>query len=54
MGLLKLGKPLTWEEAKKHSLYVRHHGLLQFLHIWNSIKDISDDKLRWGDEVECG
>lgn len=54
MGLLKVGKPLTWEEAKIHSVYVRHHGLLQFLQVWNRIKDISDDKLRWGDEVECG
>jgi glutamate--cysteine ligase catalytic subunit len=54
MGLLKLGKPLEWNESKKHSAYVRRHGLIQFLSVWNRIKDIHDDKLRWGDEVECG
>jgi glutamate--cysteine ligase catalytic subunit len=54
MGLLKVGKPLAWDESKRHSSYVRHHGLIQFINVWNRIKDIHDDKLRWGDEVECG
>lgn len=54
MGLLKVGKPLSWNETKKYSSYVRHHGLIQFLNVWNRIKDIQDDKLRWGDEIECG
>jgi glutamate--cysteine ligase catalytic subunit len=54
MGLLTVGHPLSWEDSKKYSQYVREHGILQFLNVWNRIKDIKDDKLRWGDEIECG
>jgi glutamate--cysteine ligase catalytic subunit len=54
MGLLKKGKPMKWDDSKQYSKYVRHHGLLQFISVWNQIKDIRDDVLRWGDEVECG
>jgi glutamate--cysteine ligase catalytic subunit len=52
MGLLRLGKPLTWEEAIPHLQYVREHGLLQFLHVYNAVKDICNDDLLWGDEIE--
>eukprot|EP01041_Mallomonas_annulata_P001227 gene1227-2382_t len=54
MGLLKRGIPLTWEDALKHLDYVREHGILQFLHTWNRVKDVHGDELRWGDEIECG
>lgn len=53
MGILTVGTPMKWDNSKKHLNYVRRHGILQFLHTWNRVKDISDDKLRWGDEVEC-
>lgn len=53
MGLLRLGKPLTLEEAKEHMAYVRQHGILQFLHVFNHVKDIENDGLKWGDEIEC-
>ncbi len=52
MGLLSLGTPLDWEEAKKHAVHVRQHGIVQFLNIWNRIKTRRKDRLLWGDEVE--
>jgi len=51
MGLLYLGTPLTWDEAKQHAEHVRYHGVTQFLHIWDRLKDRKDDELLWGDEV---
>ncbi|PPQ68044.1 hypothetical protein CVT25_014505 [Psilocybe cyanescens] len=52
MGLLYLGTPLVWEEAKKYADHVRNHGIAQFLHIWDRLKDRQGDELLWGDEVE--
>ncbi|KAJ3164229.1 hypothetical protein HDU88_005541 [Geranomyces variabilis] len=52
MGLLSLGTPLPWEEAKKHAHHVRKHGIVQFLNIWNRIKTRRKDHLLWGDEIE--
>ncbi|KAF9241591.1 glutamate-cysteine ligase-domain-containing protein [Melanogaster broomeanus] len=52
MGLLYLGTPLTWEEAKKYADHVRAHGITQFLHTWDKLKDRHGDELLWGDEVE--
>ncbi|KAH7916569.1 glutamate-cysteine ligase-domain-containing protein [Hygrophoropsis aurantiaca] len=52
MGLLYLGTPLTWEEAKKYADHVRYHGITQFLHTWDRLKDRCGDELLWGDEVE--
>ncbi|KAI6040303.1 glutamate-cysteine ligase-domain-containing protein [Pisolithus marmoratus] len=52
MGLLYLGTPLTWEEAKNHVDHVRDHGITQFLRTWDREKDRTGDKFLWGDEVE--
>ncbi|KAJ8293303.1 Glutamate--cysteine ligase [Rhodotorula toruloides] len=52
MGLLALGTPLVWSEAKKHADYVREHGIEQFLNIWERLKDRTGDRLLWGDEIE--
>ncbi|KAF4621325.1 hypothetical protein D9613_000487 [Agrocybe pediades] len=52
MGLLYLGTPLVWDEAKKYADHVREHGITQFLHIWDRLKDRHGDELLWGDEVE--
>ena len=52
MGLLKVGKPLSWDEAAGFRNYVRRHGVLQFLHTLSRVKDISNDTLLWGDEIE--
>lgn len=51
MGLLYLGTPLAWDEAKKYADHVRYHGITQFLHIWDRLKDRHGDELLWGDEV---
>ncbi|KAG1731469.1 glutamate-cysteine ligase-domain-containing protein [Suillus paluster] len=52
MGLLYLGTPLTWDETKQYADHVREHGITQFLHTWNRVKDRCGDELLWGDEVE--
>lgn len=51
MGLLALGTPLPWNEAKKYADHVRTHGITQFLHIWERLKDRTGDELLWGDEA---
>ena len=51
MGLLYLGTPLVWDEAKQYADHVRTHGITQFLHIWDRLKDRQGDELLWGDEV---
>lgn len=51
MGLLSLGSPLSWSETKQYADHVRKHGILQFLHIYNKLKDRENDCLKWGDEV---
>ncbi|XP_070533498.1 glutamate--cysteine ligase catalytic subunit-like [Ptychodera flava] len=52
MGLLSEGSPLTWEETKKYADHVRKHGIIQFLNIYQKLKDRQGDTLKWGDEVE--
>ncbi|TCD70319.1 hypothetical protein EIP91_003948 [Steccherinum ochraceum] len=52
MGLLYLGTPLAWDDAKQYADHVRTHGITQFLHIWDNLKDRFGDELLWGDEVE--
>ncbi|KAG1798316.1 glutamate-cysteine ligase-domain-containing protein [Suillus variegatus] len=52
MGLLYLGTPLTWDEAKQSADHVREHGITQFLYTWDRVKDRCGDELLWGDEVE--
>ncbi|MBN3309500.1 GSH1 ligase, partial [Amia calva] len=52
MGLLSQGSPLNWEETKKYADHVRQHGIIQFLNIYNKVKDRQRDVLKWGDEVE--
>ena len=54
MGLLALGTPLSWAETKKHADHVRTHGITQFLHIWERLKDRTGDELLWGDEARRG
>ncbi|KAF1797940.1 glutamate-cysteine ligase-domain-containing protein [Mucor lusitanicus] len=52
MGLLSLGTPLHWNEAKGYADHVRKHGIEQFLHIYNYQKDRQTQQLLWGDEIE--
>ena len=52
MGLLKVGKPLAWDEAAPHRAYVRRHGVEQFLATLKRVEGYSNDVLKWGDEIE--
>lgn len=52
MGFLHESEPLSWEDAMSKLQYVRSHGIEQFVHIYDSAKNITDDLLRWGDEIE--
>ncbi|KAG6359235.1 hypothetical protein INS49_012756 [Diaporthe citri] len=52
MGLLALGTPLDWPEAKQNADQVREWGIKQLLEIWNKAKGKESDALLWGDEVE--
>ena len=47
MGLLTVGEPLSLEEGKEYFAYIRKHGILQFLHVWNQVKSIENDSLRY-------
>lgn len=51
MGLLTQGSPLNWEETKKYADHIRKHGIIQFLNIYNKVKERQKDVLKWGDEV---
>jgi len=51
MGLLSLGTPLDWDQAKNFAEHVRSHGVTQFLNTWDRLKDRRGDELLWGDEV---
>ncbi|XP_048863260.1 glutamate--cysteine ligase catalytic subunit [Brienomyrus brachyistius] len=52
MGLLSQGSPLGWEETRRYADHIRQHGIIQFLNIYNKVKDRQKDVLKWGDEVE--
>eukprot|EP01102_Stenamoeba_stenopodia_P011556 TRINITY_DN3564_c0_g1_i1.p1 TRINITY_DN3564_c0_g1~~TRINITY_DN3564_c0_g1_i1.p1 ORF type:complete len:620 (+),score=148.40 TRINITY_DN3564_c0_g1_i1:197-2056(+) len=52
MGFLGEGNTLVWEEAAKHADYIRKHGIIQFLNVWNQTKDRQESSFTWGDEVE--
>ncbi|KAL2436183.1 Glutamate-cysteine ligase [Exophiala dermatitidis] len=52
MGLLALGTPLSWPEAKKAANQVREWGIEQLLNIWRKAKVKERDALLWGDEIE--
>jgi glutamate--cysteine ligase catalytic subunit len=51
MGLLSLGTPFHWDQAKHFADHVRSHGITQFLNTWDRLKDRFGDELLWGDEV---
>jgi len=52
MGFLTEGNTLDWEASKPYRKMVKKHGLVQFLNLYNSMKDREPDVFRWGDEVE--
>jgi glutamate--cysteine ligase catalytic subunit len=54
MGLLVEGAPIPSEHMKEYSMYIRKHGLIQFLNTWKRLKDLKNDELKFGDEIESG
>merc|ERR1712147_8806 len=54
MGVLTVGRPLSWEEALPHLRYVRDHGVLQFINHYRKYEHITKDALYYGDEIEYG
>jgi len=44
--------PLPWERALGKLKYVRDHGVEQFINVFFEAKDIKEDLLKYGDEVE--
>ncbi|CAB0033817.1 unnamed protein product [Trichogramma brassicae] len=52
MGLLSEGSPLSWEDTKRLADHVRKHGVVQFINLYNRLRDRQGDMLKWGDEVE--
>ena len=52
MGLLALGTPLAWPEAKLAADHVRDWGIEQLLTIWKNARSKERDALLWGDEIE--
>ncbi|EGG25237.1 glutamate-cysteine ligase [Cavenderia fasciculata] len=52
MGFIAEGNTLNWDDAQKHVAYIKEHGIIQFLHIYNNNKDRMNDQFKWGDEVE--
>ena len=52
MGLLSKGTPLSWEQSRVYHDYVKRHGILQFLNIYQAMAGRENDIFLWGDEVE--
>ncbi|KAB2577300.1 Glutamate-cysteine ligase catalytic subunit [Lasiodiplodia theobromae] len=52
MGLLALGTPLDWPDAKKVAGKVREWGIEQLLATWRRAEGKERDAMLWGDEVE--
>ena len=51
MGFLELGIPFSWIDSLEWVAYVRTHGIQQFLHVYDNVKEREGDRLKWGDEV---
>nr|AOE43199.1 glutamate-cysteine ligase [Rostrostelium ellipticum] len=51
MGFMAEGNTLAWQDSVKFIDYIKKHGIIQLLNIWNANKDRSNDAFKWGDEV---
>merc|ERR1719267_419230 len=56
MGFLAVGEPYGWSDSREEGIitYIREHGIDQFLAMWDRVKGIDADELKWGDEIEYG
>jgi len=54
MGFLEEGEPFDWQTSRENGSmeWVRRHGIEQFLSMWEKVKSIDNDDLKWGDEIE--
>ena len=52
MGILVRGEPLSWEETKALSDYIKEHGVNQFINLMRTMKQRKYEGLKWGDEIE--
>ena len=50
--LVDKGTPLQWLDSLQHIERVRRDGLQQFISLYRKVKDIQNDNLLWGDELE--
>ena len=52
MGFLAEGNTFQWEEIViSPAEFVKKHGIMQFLSIWEKVKGRKRDHLLWGEEV---
>lgn len=52
MGILIAGEPLSWEETKEKTAYIKEHGVEQFLSLFREMGKRKYEILKWGDEIE--
>jgi glutamate--cysteine ligase catalytic subunit len=52
MGLLTLGTPLKWDQAKTHIRNVKESGISQLINTYHTYKTRTLDAMTWGDELE--
>ena len=43
---------LDWPKARPWLKFVRRHGVLQFISLYNQRKNDTAEELQWGDEIE--
>jgi len=44
--------PLNYEQTKALARYIKEHGIIQFLHLYKKFKDLQQENIFWGDELE--
>mmetsp|Transcript_5994 Transcript_5994/g.25078 ORF Transcript_5994/g.25078 Transcript_5994/m.25078 type:complete len:890 (+) Transcript_5994:157-2826(+) len=54
MGVLTVGRPLTWEESLEKLKYVREHGVKQFIAHYKKHQAVAKEVFFYGDEIEYG
>ena len=53
MGFLEAGStPLTWSEVQSVKEFIREHGVIQLLNLYQKFKDYTTSSLYWGEEME--
>jgi len=50
--LVDIGQTFNFHDSKPLINYIKKHGILQFLHLYQKFKDLQQETLFWGDEIE--